>query len=247
MSQEIDLQPRIVGMEMEYNYRFTNGKGIPDVLHEPEKRALQRGVPDSVIGYNRSMVGYSLNYFLENGARYYTDIHGLLEYATPECASFHEAVIHDMAGEEYLTAHLSSEPVAEAMDKVRVYKRVSDHGTERTTAGAHENYASNSLMVNTDFTFHSTAMNGLASHLITRSIFTGAGSIDHEGSFHKTQKLRNMDQVVGNTTQSGLKPIVNTRPESLGAIGSRIHVITGDPNISPWAALSGSPYNQHTV
>jgi proteasome accessory factor A len=46
--------------------------------------------------------GRSSNVFLENGARLYLDVGSHPEYATPECDSIHEVVVHDKAGERIL-------------------------------------------------------------------------------------------------------------------------------------------------
>ena len=40
--------------------------------------------------------------FLRNGARLYLDVGSHPEYATPECDSVHELIVHDKAGERIL-------------------------------------------------------------------------------------------------------------------------------------------------
>ncbi len=227
------LPPRIVGSETEFAYRFKSHKNLVDVLSSSVSQALIDGLPDDVIGHRPRRVSRTIDRFLENGARYYTDVNGILEYATPECLSFIDVVNYEIAGEEYIASHMGSDDVGSVMKEAVVFKRASDHGQQENTLGYHENYFSEELSISRDFVSGKTACE-LASHLITRSIFTGAGSTDYEGVFHKTQKLRNLTRGVSQMT-TGEKPIVNTRDEPLSATGSRIHVISGDPNISAWA------------
>src|SRR6266566_5232490 len=61
--------------------------------------------PDEVARYLfRPVVlgGRSANVFLENGARLYLDVGCHPEYATPECDSIADLVVHDKAGERIL-------------------------------------------------------------------------------------------------------------------------------------------------
>src|SRR6266542_3294005 len=46
--------------------------------------------------------GRSSNVFLRNGARLYLDVGSHPEYATPECDSVNDLVVHDRAGERIL-------------------------------------------------------------------------------------------------------------------------------------------------
>ena len=228
------LPPRIVGSETEFAYRFKLYNNRVDILNDSVGQALIDGLPDDVIGYRPRRLSRRIDRFLENGARYYMDINGILEYATPECLSFADVINYEIAGEEYIASHMGSDSVGSVMKEAVVFKRASDHHQQENTLGSHENYFSADLSVSRDFVHGKTAYE-LASHLITRSIFTGAGSTDYEGNFHKTQKLRNLTKDISQIT-TGEKPIVNTRNEPLSATGSRIHVISGDPNISAWAS-----------
>jgi hypothetical protein len=71
-------------------------------LHARGQRRLS---PDEVARYLFRRVvswGRSSNVFLENGARLYLDVGSHPEYATPECDSPYEVVVHDKAGERIL-------------------------------------------------------------------------------------------------------------------------------------------------
>ncbi|HEX5586391.1 MAG TPA: proteasome accessory factor PafA2 family protein, partial [Acidimicrobiia bacterium] len=86
------MERRIFGLENEY--------GVTCTL-----RGQRRLSPDEVARYLFRRVvswGRSSNVFLENGARLYLDVGSHPEYATPECDSIRDLVIHDKAGERIL-------------------------------------------------------------------------------------------------------------------------------------------------
>src|SRR6266513_2533502 len=85
------MERRIFGLENEY--------GVTCTL-----RGQRRLSPDEVARYLFRRVvswGRSSNVFLENGARLYLDVGSHPEYATPECDSIADLVVHDKAGERY--------------------------------------------------------------------------------------------------------------------------------------------------
>jgi proteasome accessory factor A len=86
------VERRIFGLENEY--------GVTCTL-----RGQRRLSPDEVARYLFRRVvswGRSSNVFLENGARLYLDVGSHPEYATPECDSIVDLVVHDKAGERIL-------------------------------------------------------------------------------------------------------------------------------------------------
>ena len=86
------MERRIYGLESEY--------GVTCTL-----RGQRRLTPDEVARYLfRKVVswGRSSNVFLQNGARLYLDVGSHPEYATPECDSLYDLVVHDRAGERIL-------------------------------------------------------------------------------------------------------------------------------------------------
>src|SRR5436190_17815587 len=95
------MDRRIFGIENEYGVTCTF-------------RGQRRLSPDEVARYlfRRAVSwGRSSNVFLENGARLYLDVGSHPEYATPECDSIRDLVVHDKAGER-IPEHLvtSAEP-----------------------------------------------------------------------------------------------------------------------------------------
>src|SRR6186997_1127135 len=83
------VERRIFGLESEYGVTCTF-------------RGQRRLSPDEVARYLFRRVvawGRSSNVFLENGARLYLDVGSHPEYATPECDTIPDLVIHDKSGE----------------------------------------------------------------------------------------------------------------------------------------------------
>ena len=96
------MERRIFGLENEY--------GVTCTL-----RGQRRLSPDEVARYLFRRVvswGRSSNVFLANGARLYLDVGSHPEYATPECDSIHDLVVHDKAGERILEQLLASRRAA---------------------------------------------------------------------------------------------------------------------------------------
>ncbi|MBA3283211.1 MAG: proteasome accessory factor PafA2 family protein, partial [Acidimicrobiia bacterium] len=92
------MERRIFGLENEYGVTCTS-------------RGQRRLSPDEVARYLFRRVvswGRSSNVFLANGARLYLDVGSHPEYATPECDSVRELVVHDKAGERILEQLLVS-------------------------------------------------------------------------------------------------------------------------------------------
>jgi hypothetical protein len=86
------MDRRIFGLENEYGVTCTF-------------RGQRRLSPDEVARYLFRRVvswGRSSNVFLSNGARLYLDVGSHPEYATPECDSLIDLVVHDKAGERIL-------------------------------------------------------------------------------------------------------------------------------------------------
>ncbi|MEZ5203975.1 MAG: proteasome accessory factor PafA2 family protein [Acidimicrobiales bacterium] len=92
------MERRIFGIENEYGVTCTS-------------RGQRRLSPDEVARYLFRRVvswGRSSNVFLANGARLYLDVGSHPEYATPECDSVRQLVVHDKAGERILEQLLAS-------------------------------------------------------------------------------------------------------------------------------------------
>ena len=103
------MERRIYGLENEY--------GVTCTL-----RGQRRLSPDEVARYLFRRVvswGRSSNVFLQNGARLYLDVGSHPEYATPECDSLYDLVVHDKAGERILESLVESAEQRLAEESIR--------------------------------------------------------------------------------------------------------------------------------
>jgi proteasome accessory factor A len=126
------MERRIYGLENEY--------GITCTL-----RGQRRLSPDEVARYLFRRVvswGRSSNVFLQNGARLYLDVGSHPEYATPECDSIYECVVHDKAGERILEQLVESaeERLAEESIRGTIYLFKNNTDSAGNSYGCHENY-----------------------------------------------------------------------------------------------------------
>jgi proteasome accessory factor A len=87
-----DDAERVFGLETEYGISLTvdGRRSLP--IEEVARRLFR-----NVVSWGRTS-----NVFLENGARLYLDVGSHPEYATPECGSALEAVVHERAGDRML-------------------------------------------------------------------------------------------------------------------------------------------------
>src|ERR1043165_7103128 len=126
------MERRIFGLENEY--------GVTCTL-----RGQRRLSPDEVARYLFRRVvswGRSSNVFLENGARLYLDVGSHPEYATPECDSVHDVVVHDKAGERILEQLLGSAEARLRDEGIRgdIFLFKNNPASAGTSYGCHENY-----------------------------------------------------------------------------------------------------------
>jgi proteasome accessory factor PafA2 len=171
------------------------------------------------------------DHVLQNGARFYND-HGHPEYSTPECSDLRSLVAHDKAGELIALecAQIYGEKIGKAVD---LYKNNTDfHGA---SYGSHESY-----LIRRGVSWDAVVQN-LAPFLATRILFCGAGKVGCEERgcdvpFQISQRadffstLQSVDTLYN-------RPLVNTRDEPHGDATQfrRLHVISGDANMSEWA------------
>ena len=126
------MERRIFGLENEY--------GVTCTL-----RGQRRLSPDEVARYLFRRVvswGRSSNVFLENGARLYLDVGSHPEYATPECDSIHDVVVHDKAGERILEGLVQSAEQRLREEGIRgeVFLFKNNTDSAGNSYGCHENY-----------------------------------------------------------------------------------------------------------
>ncbi len=163
------MDRRIFGLENEY--------GVTCTL-----RGQRRLSPDEVARYLFRRVvswGRSSNVFLENGARLYLDVGSHPEYATPECDSIADLVVHDKAGERILE-HLVNSAEARLREEgirgvVFLFKNNTD--SAGNSYGCHENYLTSRR---DDFGHYAEV---LIPFLVSRQIYAGSrqGAPDRQG------------------------------------------------------------------
>src|SRR2546429_5200813 len=221
------MERRIFGLENEYGVTCTF-------------RGQRRLSPDEVARYLFRRVvswGRSSNVFLRNGARLYLDVGSHPEYATPECDSVRELIVHDKAGERILEGlladaerRLHEEGIA---GDVYLFKNNTD--SAGNSYGCHENY-----LVGRHGEFSRLA-DVLIPFLVTRQIICGAGKVlqtPRGAVYCVSQRAEHIWEGVSSATTRS-RPIINTRdePHADAERFRRLHVIVGDSNMSETTML----------
>ena len=216
------MDRRIFGLENEYGVTCTF-------------RGQRRLSPDEVARYLFRRVvswGRSSNVFLRNGARLYLDVGSHPEYATPECDSVRELIVHDKAGERILEGlladaerRLHEEGIA---GDVYLFKNNTD--SAGNSYGCHENY-----LVGRHGEFSRLA-DVLIPFLVTRQLICGAGKVlatPRGAVYCVSQRAEHIWEGVSTATTRS-RPIINTRdePHADAEKYRRLHVIVGDSNMS---------------
>ncbi len=221
------VERRIFGLENEY--------GVTCTL-----RGQRRLSPDEVARYLFRRVvswGRSSNVFLENGARLYLDVGSHPEYATPECDSIHDLVVHDKAGERILEGLVQSAEQRLREEGIRgeVFLFKNNTDSAGNSYGCHENY-----LVEREGDF-SKFTDVLIPFLVTRQIYAGAGKVlqTARGAMYCiAQRAEHIWEGVSSATTRS-RPIINTRdePHADAERFRRLHVIVGDSSMSEYATF----------
>lgn len=221
------MERRIIGLENEY--------GVTCTL-----RGQRRLSPDEVARYLFRRVvswGRSSNVFLQNGARLYLDVGSHPEYATPECDSIHDAVVHDKAGERILEQLLTGAEKRLADEGIHgdIYLFKNNTDSAGNSYGCHENYLTDR---NDEFSHYADA---LIPFLVSRQIYAGAGKVlqtARGAMFCISQRAEHIWEGVSSATTRS-RPIINTRdePHADAERYRRLHVIVGDSNMSEYATF----------
>jgi proteasome accessory factor A len=221
------MERRIFGLENEY--------GVTCTL-----RGQRRLSPDEVARYLFRRVvswGRSSNVFLANGARLYLDVGSHPEYATPECDSIYDLVVHDKAGERILEQLLSSAEQRLREEGIRgvIYLFKNNTDSAGNSYGCHENY----LTSRRDDLAHYADV--LIPFFVSRQIYAGAGKVlqTARGAVYcLAQRAEHIWEGVSSATTRS-RPIINTRdePHADAERYRRLHVIVGDSNMSEYATF----------
>jgi len=221
------MERRIFGLENEY--------GVTCTL-----RGQRRLSPDEVARYLFRRVvswGRSSNVFLENGARLYLDVGSHPEYATPECDSIYDLVVHDKAGERILEHLLISAEQRLREEGIRgvIYLFKNNTDSAGNSYGCHENYLTSRR---DDFGHYAEV---LIPFFVSRQIYSGAGKVlqTARGAMYCiSQRAEHIWEGVSSATTRS-RPIINTRdePHADAERFRRLHVIVGDSNMSEYATF----------
>ncbi len=168
------------------------------------------------------------NVILTNGARLYVD-HAHPEYSGPEVTMAREAVRFDKAGDQVMA--IAADQATQRLGRpVRLYKNNTDG--KGASYGTHENYL---LDRRTPF---DRVVTQFTPFLVSRQIVTGAGRVglgqtSDRAGFQLSQRADFFEAEVGLETTLN-RPIINTRdePHADASRHRRLHVITGDANLS---------------
>ena len=222
-----DVERRIFGLENEY--------GVTCTL-----RGQRRLSPDEVARYLFRRVvswGRSSNVFLANGARLYLDVGSHPEYATPECDSMYDLVVHDKAGERILEQLLGSAEARLREEGIRgvIYLFKNNTDSAGNSYGCHENY----LTSRRDDLAHYAEV--LIPFFVSRQIYAGAGKVlqTARGAVYCiSQRAEHIWEGVSSATTRS-RPIINTRdePHADAERYRRLHVIVGDSNMSEYTTF----------
>lgn len=221
------MERRIFGLESEY--------GVTCTL-----RGQRRLSPDEVARYLFRRVvawGRSSNVFLQNGARLYLDVGSHPEYATPECDSLYDLVVHDKAGERILESLVETAEQRLAEESIRgtIYLFKNNTDSAGNSYGCHENYLTNR---NDDVSNYGEI---LIPFFVTRQIYAGAGKVlqtARGATYSIAQRAEHIWESVSSATTRS-RPIINTRdePHADAEKYRRLHVIVGDTNMSEYTTF----------
>lgn len=221
------MERRIFGLETEYGVTCTF-------------RGQRRLSPDEVARYLFRRVvawGRSSNVFLENGSRLYLDVGSHPEYATAECDSVEQLLVHDRAGERILEGlmHEAQERLQEEGIAGDIFLFKNNTDSAGNSYGCHENYLVERRDDFTRLTDH------LIPFLISRQIVTGAGKVlqtPRGAVYCVSQRADHIWEGISSATTRS-RPIINTRdePHADADLYRRLHVIVGDSNMSETTAM----------
>jgi proteasome accessory factor A len=175
--------------------------------------------------------------FLGNGSRLYLDVGSHPEYATAECDSIEQLVVHDRAGERILEGL-----VADAQQRLHdegisgdIYLFKNNTDSAGNSYGCHENY-----LIERHGEF-GKMVDQLIPFLVSRQIITGAGKVlqtPRGAQYCVSQRADHIWEGVSSATTRS-RPIINTRdePHADAELYRRLHVIVGDSNMSEVTTL----------
>lgn len=224
-----EVQNRITGTEMEWPAQVINQQNRSATRLDPQN------LSGSVIKFlDKNGIAYIGNtctarVFLQNGALWYNDPTSFREYATPVDDSFAGTTSNEMVGEQFTRSALDVYEDTHQGTTI-LNKRVVD--LDNNVWGYHENYCVDAKKVG----INQASLALLGIHMATRNILFGAGMLTKTGDFKVGQKTQGIKTDFSRATTNN-RPMINLRQEELadGTRFNRVHIISGDANMSPWA------------
>ncbi len=198
-------------------------------------------LPDGIVRVASSLTGSSG--MMSNGSRYYQDVGGHMEYATPENVSPSGVLLSELAGERVLAESLRKfVAYQDGIEAGLLRKRVIDDNN--SVWGYHINISEPRIDVY-DFeksiqplTMHyasSLPLFGAGAVTMEREYVSGKKEVDYK--YSHGQKVVALSSDFAHGTTNFTKPIINLRDEPHASFDKhrRIHIVGNDPHISPWA------------
>lgn len=198
-------------------------------------------LPEGIVRVVGSLNGGSG--MMSNGSRYYQDVGGHMEYATPENINPGGVLVSELAGERILAESLRLfVAYQDGVEAGYLRKRVIDDNN--SLWGYHINISES----RSDFLEFEKTIQPITMHYASSLPLFGAGvvTIDREyasGEKQVTYRYSHSQKAVGlssdfsHGTTNVSKPIINLRDEPHASFKKhrRIHIVGNDPHISPWA------------
>lgn len=220
---------KIMSMEHEYGLAHKLNKDHKSLAYEIYNSADEFSLVEN---YNPSFI---LRKHLKNGSQIYVDC-GHIEIALPECSNPRDVVLYDQAAASILK-RIANEK------NILVFKNNLD--SEETSFGCHENYSLDAMSLKENLkirsntrseNFHPSCMSkishSLIPFLITRPIIAGSGYISNNRYLLSQRATAIEIDVSSNTLRD--RAIINTKNEPFSKTGIRMHLISGDSNISEY-------------
>jgi proteasome accessory factor A len=216
------VDKRIFGLRNQYSIVFSAG-GQRQLSREEAGRRLFRPVMSG---------GQGSSVLLPNGGRLHLDVAGYPEYATPDCGSVLDLVVHDKAGERILEGLL-----VDAVQRLREEGTAGDISVFKSTVGpagssygCQENY-----LAGRGGEFGRLA-GILIPFLVTRQIICGAGAVVQtpRGAVYCLSRRAGHAGNGVPPTATRFRPLITTRDEPRAAAAGlrRLCVIVSDSTMS---------------
>ena len=177
----------------------------------------------------------SIRKHLRNGSQIYVDLRHI-EIALPECSNPRSVVLYDIAASSIL------KKIADKKD-ILVFKNNLDSGG--ISFGCHENYFLDIRLLKENLKirnkietkdFYYSCISKISSFLIpfliTRPIIAGSGYIS-ENKYLLSQRATIIKEDISHGTLEN-RAIINVRNEPYSKTGIRLHLISGDSNMSEY-------------